>query len=107
MGEDVGHICTDLSRDPVEWLRDVFGVELWYPGIGNNPTTIQVGLLHVRAADDIRIKYDFERDGWVIQQASVFEWEANDNVMDEDWQEVAFVRAWARERERLQERDRP
>lgn len=33
-----------------------------------------VSLSHVRAADDIRIHYDFDRDGWVISQAQVFEW---------------------------------
>jgi gentisate 1,2-dioxygenase len=55
--------------------------------------------MDVRAADSIRISYDHERDGWKIEQASTFEWEANDTVCDPDWQEVAFVQAWGRERE--------
>jgi hypothetical protein len=58
---------------------------------------IIVGLSDVRAADDILIEYDFERDGYVIKQASKFSWSADDPVCDMDWQEVAFVQAWARE----------
>lgn len=76
---------------------DTVYVDHWYPGVSGNPTYTQVGLMHVRAADDIRISYDFDRDGWVIQQASRFEFPADDKVCDEDWQEVAFVKAWARE----------
>jgi hypothetical protein len=58
---------------------------------------VNVGLMDVRAADDILIEYDFERDGYVIKQASKFVWDADDPVCDQDWQEVAFVQAWARE----------
>ncbi|WP_417744794.1 hypothetical protein [Rosistilla oblonga] len=60
---------------------------------------IQVGLTDVRAADDIRISYDFERDGWKIEQASVFEWEAGDQVCDPCWKEVAFLQAWSQEKQ--------
>jgi hypothetical protein len=60
---------------------------------------IEVGLVDVRAADSILIRYDFQRDGFAIFQASRFEWEADDEVQDPDWQEVAFVQAWARESE--------
>ena len=55
-----------------------------------------MSLTDVRAADDIRISYDYDRDGWVIEQASIFEWDGDDEECDEDWQEVAFVKAWAR-----------
>ncbi len=76
-------------------------VELWYPREEDNPIkSICVGLMDVRAADDIRISYDFERDGWKIEQASTFSWDADDKVCDPDWQEVAFVKAWARDKER-------
>ena len=43
------------------------------------------------------IKYDFDRDGWQILQASKFSWDGDDEECDPDWQEVAFVKAWARE----------
>lgn len=60
---------------------------------------IEVNLEDVRAADGIRISYDFDRDGWVIEQASIFEWEEGETDFDMDWQEVAFVQAWGRKKE--------
>ena len=65
-------------------------VEFFYPRTPNHVKTIEIGLEDVRAADNIRVSYDFERDGWKIEQAS------RDMVDDEDWQEVAFVHAWGR-----------
>lgn len=72
-------------------------VTLFYPRVEGNTTHVEVSLCDVRAADSIRASYDFDRDGWKIEQASKFEWDANDTVCDRDWQEVAFVQAWARE----------
>ena len=72
-------------------------VELWYPRSEGNATSLEVGLCDVRAADSIQIEYDFERDGWSIKQASTFSWDGEDTVCDPDWQEVAFVQAWARD----------
>jgi hypothetical protein len=78
---------------------DEVQIELWYPRVDDNPTHLTVGLMDVRAADDIRVSYDFERDGWVIEQASTFQWEIDDpDCGDPDWQEVAFIKAWAREK---------
>jgi hypothetical protein len=88
------HMAESLSEDGT-----TRGVDLWYPRVEGNPKFVEVGLMDVRAADSIRISYDHERDGWKIEQASTFEWEANDTVCDPDWQEVAFVQAWGRERE--------
>ena len=68
-----------------------------YPRSEGNPTYLQVGMCEVRATDDIRISYDFDRDGWKIEQASIFEWAPGDKICDPDWAEVAFVKAWARE----------
>lgn len=72
-------------------------VRLEYPRIEGRAKFVEVQLEDVRAADSIRISYDFDRDGHVIEQASRFEWPAEDEVCDPNWQEVAFVRAWARE----------
>jgi hypothetical protein len=72
-------------------------LDLWYPRTEGHPTHVEVGLVDVRAADSIRISYDFERDGWKIEQASTFEWAADDKVCDPDWQEVAFIQAWGRQ----------
>ena len=75
---------------------DTARIELMYPRT-SEVKAVTVGLCDVRAADDIRIEYDFERDGWVIKQASRFSWNEDEPDCDPDWQEVAFVKAWARE----------
>ncbi len=77
---------------------NVFGVDLWYPKLPHQIKHIEVGLVDVRAADAIRISYDFTRDGYIIKQAAIFEWDENDNVRDADWQEVTFIPAWNREK---------
>lgn len=88
------HMAETLSRDGT--TRQI---DLWYPTVEPNPKFVEVGLMDVRAADSIRISYDFERDGWKIEQASTFEWEADDPKLgDPDWQEVAFIQAWGREK---------
>jgi hypothetical protein len=78
---------------------DEFHIDLCYPRCEESVKSFVVGLMDVRAADSIRVSYDFERDGWKIEQASTFEWNVGDPVCDPDWQEVAFVKAWARETE--------
>lgn len=72
---------------------DCVHVELEYPRTNRN-RSIRIGLSDVRAADDIRVSYDFDRDGWKIEQASVFEWAADDEVCDMGWTEAAFIPAW-------------
>lgn len=67
------------------------------PRYNGSPKFLIVELNDVRAADGIRLSYDFDRDGWRVEQASTFSWPAG-VVPDPDWQEVAFVQAWAREK---------
>lgn len=77
---------------------DTVYINIEYPRVENSKRKrVNVGLEDVRAADDILIEYDFDRDGYVIKQASKFEWDIDDLVCDPDWQEVAFIQAWARE----------
>ena len=78
------------------YRKDTVTVEIEYPR-HNDTEFVEVGLCDVRASDNIRISYDFGRDGWVVEQASTFEWACDDKVCDPGWSEVAFVRAWARE----------
>ena len=72
----------------------------FYPKIysGDVPDYLQIGMLQVRASDDLRIHYDATRDGWAIEQAAYFEWSAGDADNDPGWEEVAFIEAWAREK---------
>ena len=77
---------------------DAMHIDLWYPDVPDTAVRkFVIGLMDVRAADEIRVSYDKERDGWKIEQASTFSWDENDDVCDMDWQEVAFVQAWGRE----------
>jgi hypothetical protein len=93
-----------MSCDPLKEamkIGDELHIDLWYPDVDDTEIRkFVIGLIDVRAADDIRISYDKERDGWKIEQASTFEWDADDKIQNPDWQEVAFIRAWAREKER-------
>jgi hypothetical protein len=88
-------MCTACAN--AERGGDALHVDIWYPRTDNPIKAIEVGLMDVRAADDIRIEYDFVRDGWVIKQAQVFEWGADKEICDPQWKEVAFVEAWASE----------
>jgi len=85
------------DEDGIARHGDTLFVELNYPRLKGKATHVEIGLCDVRAADSIRVCYDFERDGWCIEQASKFSWLADDPVCDPDWQEVAFVQAWGRE----------
>jgi hypothetical protein len=83
------------APDQVGRHAETIHVDFWYPRIEKHATHVEIGLVDVRAADSIRITYDFERDGYVILQASKFEWLA-DEEPDPDWKEVAFIPAWGR-----------
>jgi len=74
-----------------------YTVDLWYPRSEDNADTVQIDLMDVRAADGIQVKYDFDRDGWVILQDSGWQEESGaSGYLGEDWHEVAFVPAWGR-----------
>lgn len=89
---------TGLRVEMPQPIRAV--VTLVYPR--QNPLEeIEIDLEDIRAADSILVRYDFDRDGWVILQASKFEWDADDSICDPDWQEVAFIQAWARLRKEI------
>jgi hypothetical protein len=80
----------------VESQHDIPFVGLWYPREEGSAKAIEIELIDVRAADSLQVSYDFDRDGWVVKQARVFEWDGDDEECDPDWQEVAFIKAWAR-----------
>lgn len=79
---------------------DLIRVELFYPRNEKSADTIEVGLCDIRSADNIRIQYDFERDGWVIyQEISVEHGDFSTSKDPEEWVEVSFVQAWANQKE--------
>ena len=71
-------------------------INLFYPTL-SNIKYFCIGLMDVRAADNIRVGYDYERDGWVIEQMPCVEHDGFTVIetVDEPWQEVAFVGSWA------------
>lgn len=76
-------------------------VHIEYPRVANLPEepprahAIQIQLVDVRAADDLRVSYDFDRDGWKVEQEHI---EACDGFFKSNgvWEEVAFVPAWGK-----------
>lgn len=69
-----------------------------YPRVDDRPGRVQsitVGLEDVRAANDITIRFDFERDGWVIESGTIFMWDIDDEAMERGMEEVAFVPAYS------------
>lgn len=75
---------------------DVVTVSLWYPRCDDNAKIIEIDLVDVRAADSIRIQYDFDRDGYAISQARRTEMPVSTGEeQDQGWTEVAFIKAWA------------
>jgi hypothetical protein len=75
-------------------LRAMRSVTISYPRNIPGQQPVRIGLEDVRAANDILIRFDFERNGWVIEMPSVFSWPIDDKVMDDKPIEVAFIRAW-------------
>jgi hypothetical protein len=86
-----------IENIEVEKINDekVVYVEIHYPR-NNKIDTVEIGLCDVRANDGIRIKYDFERDGWVILQPRIYHPKIDENTYgyEEEWIESAFCPAW-------------
>jgi hypothetical protein len=62
-------------------------IDLAYPRNEGAVNCLEIELVDVRASDGLRILYDFDRDGWSIQQP--------DN--EDNWREVSFHHSWALE----------
>ena len=91
-GSDKRTISIDDQRYESE--RETPSIDLWYPRNDDNAKSILIGLMDVRAADSLLVSYDFERDGWSIKQATKFEWFGDEKECDDEWVEVAFIKAW-------------
>lgn len=83
----------------IEAEAELTHVELWYPGVHepSQETAVQIGLCHVRAARDIRVHYDLERDGWVVsaKNGDPTSDEGKDELAEDVWVEQAFVPSWS------------
>lgn len=82
-----------------EYQEDTIDVELAYQR-NKKIKYLTFGICDVRASDGIRISYDFDRDGYVIEQPTKLQWQLNDpNSGDMKWKETAFIQSWALEEE--------
>ena len=92
---------TDETKQIVEVTPHPDGVhvDLWYPSNDNsNPPRVHVGLMHVRAAMDISVEYDFDRDGYVIRMDKTRDFPNGGGCeVIEEAVEVAFIPAWLEE----------
>jgi hypothetical protein len=59
--------------------------------------------MDVRASDGLRVEYDFDRDGWSIQQPRNIARETGPNRTEQftTWHEVYFAPSWALESEEM------
>jgi hypothetical protein len=77
-----------------EYDDDTVTVELAYPRT-NKIKFIEVGLCDVRATDNIRISFDFERSGWKIEQPYINEIQKSGYIdATIAWKEVGFYPNW-------------
>ena len=75
--------------------------DLYYPQHSSIKNFI-VGLMDTRATDEIRISFNHERNGWVIEQPTVSQWEVGEEP-DPVWKEVAFINPWGSDKRMMEE----
>lgn len=73
-------------------------VNFYYPRIDGHINEIEIGLSDVRASDGIKIHYDFERDGYVVEQPYYIEIDKGTYIdREQHWEETGFFQSWALE----------
>lgn len=90
--------CATVER----WFDEV-KIDLMYPPYENdkentNAKYIEINLSAVRATDGVRIHFNYERGGWVIEQPTGNYDEQNLEI----WEESAFLESWAKDKERYE-----
>jgi hypothetical protein len=82
----------EMKEGSIDWMYpEIYGKD--------EPRSIlKIGLYHVRAADDIEIEYDSDRDGYVIYQTVTvgYKLEPEGKFLEpvEKRKEKAFIPAW-------------
>jgi hypothetical protein len=78
---------TDEGLWEAERVDDDVRVTLAYPRSSGEAKAVILTLMDVRGADDLRVTYDFERDGWSISTDAT----PDDPGAPVTWSEVAFI----------------
>lgn len=89
-------LAADPLLNPIE-VRGSAKIDWMYPNIyGDSPDVLRIALYHVRAANNIEIEYNSQRDGWVVYQQVTTGFREIGGCMDsvEKRKEVAFIPAW-------------
>ena len=84
----------------IDEYGDTIQVDLAYSNVEPKKKIqyVGVGISHVRASDGIRISYDYERDGYVIEQPYTIEVDKGSFIdCEQHWKETAFVESWGLE----------
>lgn len=90
----------EFARVEGERVANTRNIDLWYPrsagellpdGRDTSVDAIVIGLVDVRAARDIRVRYDFDRDGYIIDADVTPQ---QDDPPPLQWAERAFIAAW-------------
>ena len=85
--EETRRMVVDADDLEISEYKGVILVEHRYPDPQGVNTT-QIGLMHVRCVDDIRVRFDFARNAWIVSQLRVTD---ND---DDEWVEAAELPAF-------------
>jgi len=84
--------------EPLETYARIHGrtlhADLRYPRSRDRPNEIEVELVDVRAADALKISFDFERNGWRIGMDLTCDDDSGIIHTVAENQEVAFIPAW-------------
>lgn len=65
IGAPINNPVRDYDENPT---LNVISAELEYPRIAGKKNAVRVGMMDVRAADDMLIVFDFDRNGWSIMR---------------------------------------
>lgn len=89
--------CIMIGEDEAELDDDgSLGISLWYPDFHapmQQQPKVRIELYHTRAADDITIFYDGDRDGWAVLMDKTVQHETHMECIEKD-AEVVFIPAW-------------
>ena len=88
---------TDYQYNNYDIIRcgRTLDINITYPSVDDKRVKyIEINQESVRASDGIRLFYDYDRDGWVIQAPTKLSWHRDDKDCDYGWEEVAYVESW-------------
>jgi hypothetical protein len=93
MDEDRVHFGTGAGDEGLWISAEEIHAELWYPRNEGSRKRVVIGLSDVRAASDITVEYDFDRDGWSVTR-EVYREVGDELATTGTFVEVCLIPAW-------------